>query len=100
MTPRRRFLQAAGVGLALPLLDCFLPRRASAAEATPPRRLVAICTSLGIHAPYFFPQAGGKDYEESPYLSLLKEQREHFSVLGGLSHPDQSGANGHTSEMT
>jgi hypothetical protein len=100
MTPRRRFLQAAGVGLALPLLDCFLPRRASAAEAAPPKRLVAICTSLGIHAPFFFPQAGGKDYEDSPYLSLLKEHRERFTVLSGISHPDQSGANGHTSEMT
>ncbi len=100
MTTRRRFLQAAGVGLSLPLLDCFLPRRLSAAEATPPKRMVAICTSLGIHAPYFFPTGEGKDYEDSTYLSLLKEHREHFSVLGGLSHPDQSGANGHTSEMT
>ncbi len=98
--PRRRFLQAAGVGLALPLLDCFLPRRLSAAQEAPPKRLVTICTSLGIHAPFFFPTKAGKEYEETTYLSVLKEHREHFTVLSGLSHPDQSGSNGHASEMT
>ncbi|MGY8690844.1 MAG: DUF1552 domain-containing protein, partial [Verrucomicrobiales bacterium] len=36
----------------------------------------------------------------TPYLELLKEHRQDFTLFSGLSHPDQSGANGHTSEMT
>lgn len=88
---RRRFLQAAGVSLALPLLDTFAPRgRAARAEAMQqtPRRMVCICTPLGLHPQAFFPAATGRDYELSPYLEPLKELRNDFSVISGLAHPD------------
>ena len=42
----------------------------------------------------------GRDYAPTPSLGLLRENREHFSVVSGLSQPEQNGANGHTSEMT
>ncbi len=88
------------MALALPVLDAFLPR-ANAGGAEPVRsNLVCICTSLGIHTPFLFPEETGPDYSLTPYLEILKEFRKDFVVFSGLSHPDQTGANGHTSEMT
>ena len=88
-TTRRHFLRAAGVTLALPMLDCFLPRgRAAAAAAKPIRRMVCVCTPLGIHSPFLFPEKAGRDYELTPYLEPLKDFRNDFSVISGLAHPD------------
>ncbi len=90
MKPSRRyFLRAAGVSLALPWLEGLAPRRARG--AAPPRlrrRMVCICTPLGMHPPYFFPTRAGKDYPLSPYLEVLKELRDDFTVISGLAHPD------------
>lgn len=100
---RRAFLRGTGVSLALPFLDAMWPNRAAAealAATTAPKRLVAICTSLGIYGPAFFPKEAGRDYSGSQYLDVIKEHRNDFTVFSGLSHPDQSGADGHSSEMT
>lgn len=81
---RRTFLRAAGVSLALPAF-------ASAAEpkkAKVPRRMVCINTPLGLHPAAFFPTTAGKDYKPSPYLDLLKDLRDDFTVVSGLTHPD------------
>jgi hypothetical protein len=80
---RRTMLRATGVSLALPSLDAT----AAARPAAPPRRMVLICTPLGLHAPNFFPEKAGKDYALTPYLEVLKEFREDFTVISGLSHP-------------
>jgi hypothetical protein len=99
--PRRKFLHGAGVALTLPMLDAFLPRARGADKAPPSgKKMVCICTSLGVHAPFLFPSETGADYTPTPYLELLKDHREDFTLFSGLSHPDQAGANGHTSEMT
>lgn len=97
---RRAFLRGTGVSLALPFLDAMWPSRAAAAASTAPQRLVAICTSLGIYGPALFPAQTGRGYEATPYLDLLKEHREQLTVFSGLSHPEQAGADGHSSEMT
>lgn len=83
---RRRFLRAAGVSLALPWLDAFSRARAADAAAGPRRRMVCICTPLGLHPPNFFPEKAGKDYELTPYLELLRDFRDDFTVISGLSH--------------
>src|SRR6516225_7495878 len=86
---RRLFLRAAGVSLALPCLDASRPTRAfGAAAAGPIRRMVCINTPLGLHPPFFFPQNAGKDYELTPYLEVLKDFRNDFTVISGLTHPD------------
>jgi hypothetical protein len=86
---RRNFLKAAGVSLALPWLESLGPRRTWGAPAAgPPRRMVCICTPLGLHAPHLFPKTAGKDYEPTPYLDVLKDFREDFTVASGLSHPE------------
>jgi hypothetical protein len=82
---RRTFLRAAGVSLALPWLDTLVPAQA---QATPPRRMVCICTPLGLHPANFFPQAAGRDYTLTPYLEPFRDMRNDFTVISGLAHPD------------
>lgn len=84
---RRTFLRGAGVAMALPLLDA-VTRRAAAAAPVVKRRMVCINTPLGVHPEYFFPEKAGRDYELSPYLEVLKDFRDDFTVISGLSHPD------------
>jgi hypothetical protein len=50
--------------------------------------MVCVCAPLGLHPPNFFPQKSGKDYELTPYLDVLKDFRDDFTVISGLSHPD------------
>ncbi len=93
---RRTFLRGAGVTLALPLLEAMTPLRAQAAAA-PPRRMICINTTLGLHTPNLFPTAAGKDYALTPYLEPLAEFRRDFTVFSGLSHPEVDG--GHPAEL-
>src|SRR5579863_1652691 len=86
---RRKFLRAAGVTMGLPLLEGLLSQvRAGENAVAPPRRMVCICTPLGVHAPNFIPEQAGRDYQPTPYLDVLKDFRDDFSVISGLSHPD------------
>lgn len=92
---RRQFLRAAGVSLALPWLDAFSSARASEASDQARRRMVCICTPLGLYAPHFFPERAGKEYEVTPYLELLKDYRDDFTVISGLAHPGMSSGFAH-----
>ncbi len=84
---RRHFLRAVGVTLALPVLESFQHRSYAAGNTQVPRRMVAICAPLGIHPPFFFPEKAGRDYAPTPYLETLKEFRNDYTVISGLSHP-------------
>lgn len=98
---RRHFLKGAGASVALPLLGAMTPAfGARAAAAKPVKRFVAICGGLGFHTPYLFPEKSGSDYELSPYLKTIKAHRKDFTVISGLSHPEQNGNNGHASSLT
>jgi hypothetical protein len=81
---RRHFLRAAGVSLALPWLDAL----AQPPGAAPPRRMVCVCTPLGLHSQFLFPQATGRDYTLTPYLEVVRELRNDLTVISGLAHPD------------
>ena len=96
---RRTLLQASGVSLALPLLESMRPLQGAATDA-PPKRMVFVCTTLGLHPPLLWPQTPGADYESTPYLELLKDHRQDFTLFSGLSHEDQTGRQPHDSEMT
>lgn len=98
---RRQMLQAAGVSLGLPWLECMSPA-AVAQQAPPqaPRRMVLICNTLGLHAQSLFPRQPGRDYETTPYLELLSAHRSDLTLFSGLSHPDQNGKEPHDTEMT
>ncbi|HRX77428.1 MAG: DUF1552 domain-containing protein [Planctomycetaceae bacterium] len=97
---RRHFLRGTGATmLSLPALDAMSPLIAATSSPSP-KRFVAMCAGLGFHGPYLFPETTGRDYELTPYLSKLKNHRDDFTVLSGLSHPEQQGNNGHASELT
>lgn len=91
--PRRAFLRAAGVALALPLTE-----RAWAAAGEPPHRMVLINASMSLIPWHFFPKQSGRNYEPSRYLGLLKDHRARTTVLSGVSHPEVDG--GHHAEIS
>ncbi len=99
---RRRFLQATGVALALPWLETVASSDAISQDASKldsrPRRFLGICNNLGLLPEEFFPIQGGRDYVASPYLSILKEHRDDFTVFSGVSHPNVDG--GHPSDIS
>lgn len=95
---RRAFLRASGVTLALPWLDCLAPRARGGEPAAPPRRFVGINAPLGFYTPNLFPEQAGRDYEATPYLQLLADYRDDFTLLSGVSHPEVDG--GHYSEAS
>lgn len=78
---RRHFLRSAGVTLSLPVLESL------AGEVKPIRRMVSICAPLGMHAQFFFPEQSGRSFALSPYLETVKDLRDDFTVISGLSHP-------------
>jgi hypothetical protein len=89
---RRAVLRGLGVSLALPFLQSL------ALATTPPpdrRRMVAIDVGLGLHAPNLIPAQSGRDYALTPYLQLLADYREEFTIISGVSHPEVGG--GHAS---
>jgi Protein of unknown function (DUF1552) len=95
---RRGFLRGAGIVLSLPMLDAMVPAFAATAEPSsptapgaPPRRMLAVCNNLGLVPEYFFPKQGGRDYAPSPYLEVLGEHRNDFTVFSGVWHPDVDG---------
>ncbi|MEO1833850.1 MAG: DUF1552 domain-containing protein [Akkermansiaceae bacterium] len=93
---RRTFLRTAGVSLALPWMESL---GAKGGEPSPPKRMVFICSALGLHGPALYPTKTGTDYESTEYLELLKDHRDDFTLFSGLSHPDQGGSE-HATLMT
>src|SRR5436853_3006274 len=81
---RRHFLRAAAGTLALPLLDAW------ALHGKPRRRMVLLCAPLGLHPAYLFPEKAGKDYAMTPYLEVIKDFREDFTIISGLCHAGNS----------
>jgi hypothetical protein len=94
---RRTLLKGSGAALALPLLDAMRPAFGRAADPEP-RRLLAVCTNLGVYAESFFPTTAGRDFALTPYLEPFKDFRDQFTVVSGTSHGEVTG--GHSAEAT
>jgi hypothetical protein len=85
--PRRRFLQGAGVTLALPLLEAMVPASTLLAQtaAAPKQRFMGIFYPHGMAPGFWMPQTPGALPTELPYiLESLKTLREHTVLLSGL----------------
>lgn len=98
---RRHVLKGLGTSISLPMLGAMTPAFGMASK--PQRdvqRFVAMNASLGFHTPHLFPEKEGSDYELTPYLQRLKDHRDDFTLISGLSHPNQNGNNGHASHLT
>jgi len=89
---RRTVLRGAGVAMALPFLDVMSPATSSAAGSEQSeQRMVLIDLAFGLHAPNLFPHKSGSNYESTPYLDVVKDFRQDFTVISGLSHPSVNG---------
>lgn len=87
---RRHFLRGLGVSLALPMLDCMRPLRATESGDLP-RRSIFIYLPNGVNTnDYEMPKAGSK-YELSRILSPLSKHRANFTPISGLYHPNAFG---------
>jgi hypothetical protein len=93
---RRTFLRATGISLALPFLESMTK---AAGPTTPenPRRLVAIGTPFGFDPYVFVPTTTGRDFALPSHLEYLKDFRNDFTIMSGLSHPNTVGG-GHKAE--
>jgi hypothetical protein len=99
---RRTFLKGAGVALALPWLDAMAPlnpARASA-PASVRRRMLCVDYDLSLYTPYLFPEESGQKYKLTPYLEILKDFRNDFTVFSGLSHPGMEASGGHPCNLS
>ena len=96
---RRTFLRASGVALSLPFLEAMTPSIARAAVKSP-KRMVNICTTLGLYSDSWFPKTVGSEYEASEYLKLIDQHRHQYTLFSGYAHQEQSGRQPHNSEIT
>jgi hypothetical protein len=104
---RRFVLRAAGVSLALPLLDAMLPSRLRAAESRfkpwervdgKAPRLICCYVPNGVNIAEWVPKDAGRGYTLSPTLSAIAGIRDEFTVISGLGHPQSEG--GHSGADT
>lgn len=99
---RRFFLRAAGITLALPLLESLSPRvlgsglavgsqAGAAIGAKRPTRMVCIGNMLGFYQPEFFPKNAGKGYDLPMLMQPMAPVRDDFTVYSGLDHGVKGG---------
>ena len=85
---RRCFLRGAGVSMAIPLLNCMIPLRATGAEAVAkPRRSVFVYIPNGVNVLTWQITSAGRDYELSEPLKPLEKHRGNMTPISGLHHP-------------
>ena len=92
---RRRFLSAAGVSIALPMLESMVPI-ARADQTKPVKRFVCMSNNYGIYREAFFPEAddAGAGYEIPETLKPLEAHRNDFTVFSNLDHGNTIGHQG------
>jgi len=89
LTSRRSFLKAAGVCVALPVLES-LPRVVRGNEGdkkkSPPVRMVCVGNEFGMYPGAFWPEKFGADFESTTLLKPLDAHRKHFTLFSHLDH--------------
>jgi len=89
---RRALLRAAGLGLALPMLESLgVPRRAAPPARGTARRLVVIGPALGLYTPALYPRTPASEPWTSPLLEPLAGVRDQLSLFAGLDHRARNG---------
>ena len=86
MSSRRRFLQSAGVLIALPHLESLDLQASDRKTAAPPVRMVCVGNEFGMYPDAFWPQTFGREYELTPLLKPLGQHRNDLTVFSHLDH--------------
>jgi hypothetical protein len=96
--PRRSFLRAAGVSLALPLLDSMVPALTAQGKtvAKPAQRLGFVYFPHGAIMEKFTPATEGTGFAFSPILTPLEPFRSRIVVVSGLDHKTADNAGVHS----
>jgi hypothetical protein len=81
---RRTFLRAAGVTVALPLLDAMTPAFAATRKAVP--RFTALYIPNGVSPHTWVPDGAGKNFSFSPALSPLEPFKKYVTVVSNMAH--------------
>ena len=84
---RRHALRAMGSLVALPMLECMVPLRATEKATTSPKRSAFIYLANGVHSLNYQITTPGKDYQFSRSLKPLEKHREVITPISGLHHP-------------
>ena len=87
---RRHMLRGMGTSIALPLLECMIPLRASENVDTP-KRSAFIYLANGVHSLNYQITTPGKDYQFSRSLAPLEPFRDVITPISGLHHPGSLG---------
>jgi len=88
---RRTLLRAAGVSVALPMLDAMIPAMVPMARAEAelrPKRFVGIWHPHGAAPGYWSPLQTGKDFEFSYITKPLEPFRKYIVLISGLDVPE------------
>ena len=93
---RRNFLKAAGVTVALPMLESMPQARAARKAGKAVKRFVCLSNNYGVYQKAFFPDVNqpGKDYEMPETLKSLEKHREDLTVFQNLDHGFTGGHQG------
>ena len=83
-------LRGMGTSIALPLLECMIPLRASERVETP-KRSAFIYLANGVHSLNYQITTPGKDYQFSRSLAPLEPFRDVITPISGLHHPGSLG---------
>jgi uncharacterized protein DUF1552 len=89
---RRHMLRGMGATIALPLLDCMTPLRASPAAVAKPRRSVFVYVPNGVNVLTWQITKAGRDYEFSEPMKPLDRHRADLTPISGLHHPNCIGS--------
>lgn len=92
---RRGFLSAAGVSIALPMLET-MTSASTTGSSRPVKRFVCLSNNYGIYRDAFFPDVkqAGAGYEMPETLKPLEAYREDFTVFSNLDHGNTIGHQG------
>eukprot|EP00913_Durusdinium_trenchii_P035329 g33059.t1 len=79
-------LAAAGVCIALPVLESIPRVHAAGKKAHAPRRMVCVGNEFGMYPGHFWPKTTGRNYELTPLLKPLGPHRDDFTLFSHLDH--------------
>jgi hypothetical protein len=93
---RRNFLKAAGVAIALPMLESLPGLQAAQKANKTVKRIVCLSNNYGVYQKAFFPDVNqpGKNYDMPETLNALEKHRKDITLFQNLDHGFTGGHQG------
>jgi hypothetical protein len=93
---RRNFLKGAGVAIALPMMESWMPSAMAAGKGKTVKRFVCLSNNYGVYQKAFFPSTTqvGAGYDMPETLKALEKHRKEFTVFSNLDHGFTGGHQG------